>query len=257
MTESGGPARYDASFSGACGPSGAVTLALGDEKTCTVTNNDPPPPSPGCVTYPNFASTVGLNLLNSAAVAGTVLRLTPSEGNTIGQAWYGQRVPVAGGFTTQFDFQFTDLAGLGDEDGPGADGITFAIQNQGADAAGNPGGALGYQGLSNSLVVEFDTFNNGFFSGDSDGNHVAVHSRGQDPNGPGPEGDSLLAASEAPVRMQDGQRHRAAISYSGGTLSVRLDGTPVLSVDVDLATLLALDQGRAFVGFTGRDGGGS
>ena len=41
--------------------------------------------------------------------------------------------------------------------GSSADGITFAIQNSSPTAAGEPGGGIGYGGIADSLVVEFDT----------------------------------------------------------------------------------------------------
>ena len=41
--ETGGPAGYAASISGACTTTGAVTLAVGDTKTCTITNDDVAP----------------------------------------------------------------------------------------------------------------------------------------------------------------------------------------------------------------------
>jgi uncharacterized repeat protein (TIGR01451 family) len=41
--ESGGPAGYAASISGACTAGGTVTLAVGDAKTCTITNDDVAP----------------------------------------------------------------------------------------------------------------------------------------------------------------------------------------------------------------------
>ena len=40
MSETGGPAGYTAQFSGACGADGTVSLALGEQRTCTVTNDD-------------------------------------------------------------------------------------------------------------------------------------------------------------------------------------------------------------------------
>jgi uncharacterized repeat protein (TIGR01451 family) len=40
VTESGGPAGYTLSYSGDCNASGQVTVALGQSKTCTLTNND-------------------------------------------------------------------------------------------------------------------------------------------------------------------------------------------------------------------------
>jgi uncharacterized repeat protein (TIGR01451 family) len=40
VTESGGPAGYALTYSGDCNSSGQVTVALGQSKTCTLTNND-------------------------------------------------------------------------------------------------------------------------------------------------------------------------------------------------------------------------
>jgi hypothetical protein len=256
-----GVAGYAASISGDCAADGTVTLQAGDAKTCTVTNDDFLPPVPGtCLRYPDLSPPTGLNLLGSAAVVGDVLRVTPAAFGRQGQAWFGAKVSVAGGFATDFRFQFTERGGIGDADGPGADGITFAIQNQGVDATGNPGGSLGYDGLSNSLVVEFDTFDNGASFGDPNGNHVAVHTRGTQPNGPGPDGDSRLGAAELTPLMQDGEVHRARIVYTQGTgtLTVFIDDLPmpVLSVAVNLADRLALDNGTAFVGFTSATGSG-
>jgi hypothetical protein len=43
VTETG-PAGYTLTYSGDCNASGQVTLALGQTKTCTLTNDDQPPP---------------------------------------------------------------------------------------------------------------------------------------------------------------------------------------------------------------------
>ena len=225
----------------------------------TTVEDAPTPPPPGeCLTYPDFAPPSGLSLRGSARVEGDALRLTPAAPNTQSQVWFGSKVDVAGGFTTNFGFRFTEQGGIGDEDGPGADGITFAIQNLGVNATGNAGGSLGYDGIANSLVVELDTFNNGVGFGDPNGNHVAVHSRGTAANGPGPAGDSLLGAAPLTPLLQDGQVHEARIAYGDGTLEVYVDNmtTPALTVAVDLDQLLSLDAGTAFVGFTSATGSG-
>ena len=260
-------AGYAPSFSGDCAGDGTITLERRDAKACTVTNDDAVSPAPGsCLSYDDFSPPRNLSLLSGAAAMGDALRLTPAENNRQGQAWFGAKVPVADGFETQFRFQFTDARGHGDDDGSGADGITFAIQNESVLAAGIEGGSLGYQRLPNSLVTELDTFNNELGYGDPNGNHVAVHSRGPAPNGPGAEDDSLLGVAEledqagnpSPL-LQDGNVHRARIAYDpGGTLSIYVDDRPlpVLTVQVDLATKLALDNGKAFVGFTAATGSG-
>ena len=42
VTESDGPAGYDLSYSGDCAEDGSVVLALGQTKTCVLTNDDRP-----------------------------------------------------------------------------------------------------------------------------------------------------------------------------------------------------------------------
>ena len=71
-------------------------------------------------------------------------------------------------FTAEFDFNVSinDPAEL--NNGDGADGFTFMLQNdsRGVDAIGENGGFLGYGSstdgneINNSLAIEFDTFDN-------------------------------------------------------------------------------------------------
>ncbi len=59
----------------------------------------------------------------------------------------------------------------------GADGFAFVVQNQSPWALGEVGMGLGYQGIVNSLAVEFDTtFNYELIEPFE--NHVSIHSRG-------------------------------------------------------------------------------
>lgn len=57
--------------------------------------------------------------------------------------------------------------------------------------------------------------------------------------------------------MSGGNLHTARIAYTPGTLSVFIDDLeqPVLTVRVDLDTLLELDNGKAWVGITAGTGG--
>ena len=62
-------------------------------------------------------------------------------------------------FSSDFSYDWT--VNLGANDG-GADGLTFVIQNDpsGVCACGTTGGSLGAGGISNSLIVEIDTYLN-------------------------------------------------------------------------------------------------
>jgi hypothetical protein len=59
--------------------------------------------------------------------------------------------------------------------------------------------------------------------------------------------------------MNDGNIHHVLISYSPGSLSVYFDSltTPLFTTSVNLDSLLSLDNGTAFVGFTAGTGNGS
>jgi hypothetical protein len=235
-----GPAGYLATFSGACDQAGEVSLEEGEQAVCTLAL-DLAAAGETCLQHPSFA---GLNRVGSAALAGDVLRLNGPNGG-VGAAWSAARVPVVHGFTSDYDFRITPAA---------ADGLAFVIQNHAPDALGSGGGGIGYHLMPNSLAVEIDTFPNGSGSGDPNDVHVSVQSRGRAENSV--FGDGQLTAPALVGNVQDGALHHVRVEYAAGRLEVFVDdlSTPKLSLAVDLATLLALDGGSAFAGFTAATG---
>lgn len=188
----------------------------------------------------------GLTLVGNAALVGNVLRVAPSVGNQDGAAWCSAKSAVAGGFETAFAFQITGLVNTG------ADGLTFVIQNSAPDALGTYGYGIGYDGMPNSLAVEFDTWQNYW---DPDANHISVNTGGTGPNSS--DHSFSRGVTSAIPNLSDGAIHMAKIAYTPGSLRVYLDSffTPVLTVAVDLSTVLSLDSGKAWVGFTSSTGG--
>ncbi len=177
-------------------------------------------------TYPDFSSVANLTLNpveNGAHQFGNVLRLTDDVQSRVGTAWFNIKQPVAGGFTTTFTFQISHA------DFP-ADGIAFVIQNSqaGLTAFGDGGGGIGYQGIPNSLAVEFDTYLNASPGPNEDpnANHVAVQSCGTNANSADHDatnGNSpcklamnadLAFPIEGFVNLSDGAQHTATISYT-------------------------------------------
>ena len=94
-----------------------------------------------------------------------VYRLTPDQGNKSGSVWSKEKINLSE------DFKVEGKLSLGSNVSSGADGIAFVIQPLASDL-GSSGGGLGYEGISPSVAVEFDTWNNGN-SGTAD-DHAAV-----------------------------------------------------------------------------------
>jgi hypothetical protein len=118
---------------------------------------------PTPISYTNFISTAGLNLVGSAAQTNSVLRLTPAAASQVGNAWATNKQSCAAGFSTRFQFQMSN-PGAG-----GGDGIAFVVQNVGPSTT-NSYLALGNG--TNYFAVDFNTFLNA--PTDVSGNSVGI-----------------------------------------------------------------------------------
>lgn len=211
------------------------------------------------ISYTNFSDQSALTLNGSAASINPVpgsdaLRLTNSLGQS-GSAFLTDSIALADGggfqasFSTYFQFQITNPQGISDQDGQGADGLTFVVQTV-ANNVGGAGGGIGYQGINNSVVIEFDTWNNGAVD-DNDGNHVGIALNGNI--------DSVVQQTVA-TRMNNGAIWSAWVDYNGLTdlLEVRLSQNGsrpddvLVSLNVDLVSILGVPD--AFIGFTSGTG---
>ena len=187
-------------------------------------------------------------LVKNATLEGNRIRLTLNAGNQVGACWYKTKQQVDEGFETEFIFQITDIGGWWG----GGDGFAFVVQNYAMDAIGGIGGEIGYGGIPNSLAIEFDTWNN---YGDPNNNHISIQTKGTEPN----ESDksASIGYTTEISNLSDGEIHRIKITYQPPLIEIYMDSlnsTPVLSVNINLADSLQLDDGRAWIGFTAATG---
>jgi hypothetical protein len=155
---------------------------------------------------------------------------------------------------------FTDAGGIAP-----ADGITFVLSKATA-GLGAGGGGIGYQGVPNSIAIEFDNYNNGEPGGS---NHVAIDTNGVLTNTASfnPYGQVFCHFNPGgpfhyarPGCMSNGNIWTVAISYDGVLLDVSVqDGLGATQVAIndyaiDIAALLGSTD--AFVGFTSGTGAG-
>ena len=203
------------------------------------------------LSFPDFSSTSGLTLNGNAAQVGNVLRVTPANHNQAGSAFSTNPISLASdaSFSTAFQFRFTNPGGSGDGQGIGADGLVFVVQTN-ANNVGGAGGGIGYDGITNSLGIEFDTWNNGSIDGGSS-NHVGIDVGGN---------VNSLVRAEVVNDMNNGAIRYVWIDYNGATdlLEVFLaeanirPGSAILSLTRDLVADLGTTN--AFVGFTSGTG---
>ena len=204
--------------------------------------------------YPDFSNVSGLKLNGTAVRSGADLQLTAASGFQNGSAFTTASTPLGNlnSFSTHFRFRITNSGGIGDEDGPGADGLVFVIQTI-SNNVGGAGGYLGYGGINHSLGIEFDTFNNGAGFGDPNGNHVGIDLNGNIVS---------VKTAEERTRFNNGSVWNAWVDYNGLTdgLEVRwsLGSTrPInaqLTATEDLRSILGSNS--AFLGFTAGTGSG-
>ncbi len=231
------------------------------------------------VSYIGFSSTAGLKLVGSATTAttgdGTVLRLTPANYNQSGAAYSSSAITLGSSdtFSTRFQFRITDPGGADP-----ADGITFVLAAS-PTGLGAAGYGLGYNGVSNSVAIEFDMYDNGnvdslgFFPAEPDsGNHVAIDTGGAltDTNPVNVYGNASCGfATGTPPQnpytaagcMSNGDLWTATINYNGADLSATLSDpakgsafTVYSNYGIDIGSYLGTDT--AYVGFTGSTGAG-
>ena len=196
--------------------------------------------------YPSFDSTnIRPFVFNGSAVrSGSAIILTPAQGDKSGSVWWQNKVTLANhrSFSAYFSFTMSQIPSTG------ADGIVFAVQTQ-TNGPSTVGGGMGYQGITPSVGIEFDTYYNSEYS-DINGNHVGIDLNGSMV--------SLTQVDAGITLKNDGVTHYAWVDYDGSSLTVRLsDNTtrpvnPLLSYSINLESDFGQD---AFVGFGAGTGG--
>jgi hypothetical protein len=191
------------------------------------------------INYPSGGFTASnLSLNYGASVTGGLLQLTDGGANEERSAWYATEVPVQS-FITNFTFQLSNAT---------ADGMTFTIQGDNIWALGDPGGGLAYQGITNSVAVKFDLYDNSGEGSDSTGLYMG---------GAAPTVPSVDLSSTG-INLHSGDTMNAQLVYDGTNLTMTItdsvtNGTVMEVFPVNIPS--AVGGTTAYVGFTGSTGG--
>jgi Bacterial lectin/Caspase domain len=205
-------------------------------------------PGPAC---PTSSTNPGMALVGDATDLSDGFRLTPSEQYQSGAVWSVERTNVQNPFTVEFRYKITKSYGGGTNGVRGADGFAFLIQNDGRCAIGSGGYGLGYDGIRNSLAVEFDLAQNQLQE-DPNPPHIGIHTRGNEPNSTSEQ--AAVVPPVATVSLTDRRPHTVRITYIPGRLAVYLDDTLELTAPVVLEDTIDLTDGKAWIGLTAATG---
>ena len=164
----------------------------------------------------------------ASTLSPTCYQLTPDVGSAVGGIWYQSKINLS------FDAHFEGTLNFGSKDADGADGIAFVLQPL-SNGIGAIGGGLGFQGISPSLGVEFDVFQNPPLS-DPVADHIALSKNG-DLNHTGLnnlQGPFVLA------NLEDNANHPFIIDWNATskTFQVTLDGVLRINYTADIVTTI-------------------
>ncbi len=200
----------------------------------------------GSLNYGNGFTPTGLAINGNGAINGTALRLTDGGVGEITSVWYSTPLNIQS-FAQDFNIQLTD---------PGGDGMTFAIQNAGANAIGPGGSGLGYgasnpggnPGIPTSVAIKIDLYDNYGEGPDSTG----LYFGGASPTIP------AVDMTGSGIDLHSGDVFNVHMTYDGTTLVVTFTDTITYktfsqSWQIDIPTTVG--GPTAYVGFTAASGG--
>ena len=184
--------------------------------------------------------------------------ITPAVNDQSGGVWYDNPIDFSNDFTIYYQSYF------GSNDADGADGMALVIKQNSNPAIGDTGAFIGYGGIDQSLIVEFDTFqNNGgadqgpeAFS-DPTYDHIAIMKNGVADHASSSNLAGPIQASDNSVNIEDGVDHEVKIEWisSSQTLKVYFDCNLRLSITEDFKNTIFEGDSSVYFGFVGSTGG--
>lgn len=202
-----------------------------------------------------MVANVGNYCLNGNASYQTIggqscIELTPETNNQTGCAWNNTVIDFNQSFNLSLNYYFGNNIN-------GADGTTFTFQPNPA-ACGTAGGQLGAGGIPNSLVIEFDTYDNDNPAHVFDlmADHISVETDGN-LLGPAAPYCGPTPAFASSANLDDGVVHTIKISWNPATLNLQIyvDGNLRLTCNGNFVTSVFGGDNTVYWGATAATGG--
>ncbi len=189
--------------------------------------------------------------LNGAAVQvnDTCWTLTPAQNGQVGSIWNETKVDLNNSFQVIMELY------LGCKDGDGADGILFGLQPV-STSIGQQGEGLGFQGVSPSVGIEFDTWQNGNLA-DPSFDHVAITKNGILNHASANNLAGPVQASPTSQNIEDCNWHKLRVNWDANTKTIEVwfDCSLRLTYTGDIVNEVFGGDPNVFWGFTAATGG--
>lgn len=184
-----------------------------------------------------------------ADLGNDCFRLTQAANTQFGNVWYRRKADLS------LDFDLTANLNFGTNNGNGADGIVFAFQNQCTNAGGG-GGGIGIQGVTPSIFVEFDTYQNTEF-GDPTNDHIAILKNGGVGHGTGNSLVAPVCATSSCANIESGADFPVRILWTASTQTLQVFFNGELRTTYSGNIVADIFGGSPYVywGFTSATGG--
>jgi len=256
-----GTSASPAFYTNLTGTSYAIPVALADNTTYywKIVPKNSVGGATGCTvwsfttgTSPNPNYCLYGNAINYPSAGTNCAQLTSAAATQNGCAWNRGTISFATAFDYSVQMYFGAAAG-------GADGCAFVFQNSplGISQCGNNGGQLGAGGISNAVVVEFDTYDNDNPAHvfDIAVDHTAIEIDG-DMMGAGAPLCGPAQADPLDGLLADGLMHTLRVTWDPvtTTLQVYVDGSQRLSCVYDYVANVFGGNPNVWWGFTGSTG---
>ena len=176
--------------------------------------------------------------------------ITPALDFQTGGIWYDNAIDFSNDFTVYYQNYF------GSNDANGADGMALVFKRTSNPVIGVSGGGVGYEGITQSMIVEFDTWQN-TDRNDPVYDHIAIMKNGISNHTSVSNLAGPIQASGTSVNIEDGTDHEVKIEWiaSTQTFNVYFDCDLRLSITDDIKNTIFGGDPTVYFGFVGSTGG--
>ena len=176
--------------------------------------------------------------------------ITPALDFQTGGVWYDNAIDFSNDFTVYYQNYF------GSNDANGADGMALVFKRTSNPVIGVSGGGVGYEGITQSMIVEFDTWQNPDRN-DPVYDHIAIMKNGISNHTSVSNLAGPIQASGTSVNIEDGTDHEVKIEWiaSTQTFNVYFDCDLRLSITDDIKNTIFGGDPTVYFGFVGSTGG--